>query len=127
MVEIGWVEAGILDKPWACDDVLRMNYKACGIPMAPGEAPPPGLTGRDLAFFDDLLARARAHTREVVAPLTDANLERRFTQRKGTDREFEGNVGWTLYHILEHEAGHYGQVNLLRHQHRVRSGATSGT
>jgi uncharacterized damage-inducible protein DinB len=127
MVEIGWVEAGIRDKPWACDDVLQMNYKACGIPMAPGEAPPQGLHGRDLAFFDDLLARARSHTREVVAPLTDANLERRFTQRKGTDREFEGNVGWVLYHILEHEAGHYGQINLLRHQYRSRGQATRST
>ncbi|MEK7330861.1 MAG: DinB family protein, partial [Candidatus Eisenbacteria bacterium] len=117
MVEIGWVEAGIRDRAWACDEVLQMNYKECGVPLAADGVPPPGLHGRELAFFDDLLARARAHTRAVVAPLTDANLERRFTQRKGTDREFEGNVGWTLYHILEHEAGHYGQINLLRHHY----------
>jgi hypothetical protein len=30
--------------------------------------------------------------------------------------------GWALYHIVEHEAGHYGQINLLRHQYRARAG-----
>jgi uncharacterized damage-inducible protein DinB len=126
MVEIAWVEAGIRERPWACDEVLQMNYKACGIPMPPDGLPPPDLAGRELAFFDDLLAKARAHTRQVVTPLTDANLERRFTLRRGTDREFEGNVGWTIYHVLEHEAGHYGQINLLRHQYRARTPAVSG-
>jgi hypothetical protein len=29
------------------------------------------------------------------------------------------NVGWALYHAIEHFAGHYGQVNLLRHQYRA--------
>jgi uncharacterized damage-inducible protein DinB len=127
MVEVGWVEAGIRDKPWACDDVLKMNYKTCGIPMAQGESPPPVLEGRDLAFFDDLLARARAHTREVVTPLTDANLERRFKRTRDDGSQFEGNVGWTLYHILEHEAGHYGQINLLRHQYQASARASIGT
>jgi uncharacterized damage-inducible protein DinB len=63
----------------------------------------------------------------VVTPLTDANLERRFTRTRADGSTFEGNVGWTLYHILEHEAGHYGQINLLRHQYRARSGAAIGT
>jgi hypothetical protein len=27
---------------------------------------------------------------------------------------------WTLYHMLEHLAGHYGQILLLRHQYRAR-------
>ena len=30
------------------------------------------------------------------------------------------NVGWVLYHLIEHEAGHRGQINLLRHLLRVR-------
>ena len=119
MVEIGWVEAGILGRPWACDDVLHMNYQDCGIPMAPGDAPPSGLHGRDLAYFDDLLTRARDHTRKAVAALTDADLDRRFRRTRDDGSGFEGNAGWTLYHVLEHEAGHYGQINLLTHQFRL--------
>ena len=30
------------------------------------------------------------------------------------------NVRWILYHVLEHQAGHYGQMLLLRHQYRDR-------
>jgi uncharacterized damage-inducible protein DinB len=121
MVEIGWVEAGIRDRPWACDEVLQMNYKECGIPLPPDTAPPAGLQGRDLPFFDGLLAKARAHTRSTVATLTDGNLERRYRRTRADGSQFEGNVGWTLYHILEHEAAHYGQINLMRHEYRKRS------
>jgi hypothetical protein len=28
---------------------------------------------------------------------------------------------WILYHLLEHQAGHYGQILLLRHQYRDRN------
>jgi len=27
-------------------------------------------------------------------------------------------VRWVLYHVLEHEAAHYGQIGLIRHQYR---------
>jgi hypothetical protein len=27
---------------------------------------------------------------------------------------------WILYHLLEHQAGHYGQILLLRHWYRDR-------
>jgi len=30
-------------------------------------------------------------------------------------------VGWLLYHLLEHEAGHRGQIDLIRHLLRVRA------
>jgi hypothetical protein len=30
------------------------------------------------------------------------------------------NIGWALYHLVEHEAGHRAQINLLRHLHRAR-------
>ena len=34
----------------------------------------------------------------------------------------ETTMRWILYHILEHEAGHYGQINLLAHQYRLLVG-----
>jgi hypothetical protein len=30
---------------------------------------------------------------------------------------------WILYHMVEHFAGHYGQINLLAHQARIVRGA----
>ena len=94
-----------------------------GLPLAPGAPPPPTLAGRDLAWFDGLLERARTCTRKVALTLTDQDLARQVRRPRpdGTQRVF--NVGWVLYHMLEHEAGHHGQINLLRHLHQTAGAA----
>jgi len=104
-------------------DVIGITEAEEGLPLPPGGPPSAALAGRPLEFFDDLLAGARAHTRRVAVNLTDADLDRVVTRDRpdGTQRVF--NVGWVLYHILEHEAGHHGQINLLRHMLRDRGGA----
>jgi uncharacterized damage-inducible protein DinB len=86
-----------------------------GMPLAQGTPPSPALAGRDLAWFDGLLERARAYTRDVAMTLVEGDLAREVRRRRpdGSERVF--NVGWVLYHMLEHEAGHHGQINLLRH------------
>jgi hypothetical protein len=35
-------------------------------------------------------------------------------------RRMRFNTRWILHHLLEHFAGHYGQMLLLRHQYRDR-------
>jgi len=59
----------------------------------------------------------------VAMTLADDDLGREIHRRRpdGSERVF--NVGWVLYHILEHEAGHHGQINLLKHLHRNFSAA----
>jgi uncharacterized damage-inducible protein DinB len=122
-VEVGWVRAALHGLPRDSGEVLGIAKRDIGIPLPEGGTPPPALAGRELRYFDDLLARARRFTRTSVASLGDADLDRRFrtpaTWEPGG--EFEGTIGWMLYHILEHEAGHYGQINLLRHQYRSRA------
>jgi uncharacterized damage-inducible protein DinB len=124
-VEVGWVRAAVHGLERDSREVLGIGRREIGIPLAADGTPPASLAGRELPYFDDLLARAREHTRAAVAGLTDADLDRRFrtpaTWQPGA--EFEGTIGWALYHILEHEAGHYGQINLLRHQYRAGHGA----
>ena len=94
-----------------------------GMPLAEGGRPPESLRGKPLEFFDDLLSRARAHTQKAVEGLDDLDLDRevRVATRDAKGRVL--NVRWILYHVLEHEAGHYGQINLLRHQLRLVAGA----
>jgi len=127
VVEIGWVVRGVLDRPFEHADALfPLRWADPGVPLAPGGAPPELLRGRTLEYFDDLLARARRFTKQALAPLTDADLERRlrFALPWMEDTEMEVNGLWTLYHLLEHEAGHYGQINLLRHHYRLGAGET---
>ena len=93
-----------------------------GLPLEPGAPPSPALRGRPLEDFVDMLARARAYTRRVAAGLDEADLEQRVERPPrpdGSRRAF--NVGWVLYYLLEHEAGHRGQINLIRHLQRVQT------
>jgi hypothetical protein len=104
-------------------DVIGIGEEEEGLPLPPGARPPAALEGRPLEFFDDLLLRARAHTRAVAAALEPADLERVVTRPRSDGSQRVFNVSWVLYHILEHEAGHRGQINLLRHLLRARGGA----
>jgi hypothetical protein len=102
--------------------VIGIGMEEEGLPLADGAPPSPALAGRPIAWFHDLLARARAHTRDVVRQLGDHDLEREIPrpQPDGGTRILDG--GWALYHLLEHQAGHHFQINQLRHLRRVLPG-----
>jgi uncharacterized damage-inducible protein DinB len=89
------------------------------MPMPEGAAPPAALAGKDLAFYDDLLRRARAYSRPVIAGLADADLDRQITRTRRDGSVHVADIRWILYHMVEHVAGHYGQINLLAHHHRL--------
>lgn len=117
MVTIG-VEGKSTSDPKA---VVGLTFEEEGMPLAADAPPSPALAGRDVAFFGSALARARAYTHRVLRTVTDADLERVIVRPRpdGSRREFD--VAWMLYHLLEHEAGHRGQIQVLRHL--LRSGA----
>jgi len=120
VVEVWWTMLGPLaiaapDIP----SILGIHEDADGMPLPEGAPPPADLRGEELAFFDDLLARARAHTKQVASKLADPDLDR-VAQRKRPDGTLVSfDVRWVLYHMLEHQAGHYGQINMLRHHCRL--------
>lgn len=116
IIEVGWTGLGIEDLQRSeirFQEILGIGDS--GVPLAPNGAPPVALAGKDLAFFDDLLDRARKHLKRVVAPVRDSDLTilRPRTRPDGETREVE--VRWTIYHMLEHFAGHFGQILLLQH------------
>ena len=100
-------------------DVLGIDKEDDGMPLPEGAPPPAVLKGKDLAFYDDLLVKARTHLKKIGAGIEDAQLTTivQRTNAAGARRDVEGR--WTLYHILEHYCGHYGQVLLLRHLRRA--------
>jgi hypothetical protein len=116
IIEVGWTGIGIEDLQRSeipFQEILGIDDS--GVPLAPDGAPPVTLAGKDLAFFDDLLDRAREHLTRVAAPVRDSALTilRPRTRPNGDLREVE--VRWILYHMLEHFAGHFGQILLLQH------------
>jgi len=118
VVEASWIDRALHGLSDVSDGLLPIGRKETAMPLPEGAAAPAALEGRELAFFDDLHSLSRAHTRRELAPLADADLDRRFRRISPSGREYEISLGWVLYHILEHQAGHYYQIKLLRHQYR---------
>ncbi|MBI1799323.1 MAG: DUF664 domain-containing protein [Candidatus Eisenbacteria bacterium] len=100
--------------------VLGIGVDDDGMPLPENGLPPAALANRDLAFFDGLLDRARANLRRSAQALDDAGMERQVTRLAPDQRSRVINVRWTMYHMLEHYAGHYGQILMLKHLHRAR-------
>ena len=123
VVEVFWNQVGPLGlTSYETESVLGINIDDDGMPLPAGAPAATTLAGRNLAFYDDLLSRARAYTKRTLTPMTDADLNRQVTRvrRDGASELF--NVRWVLYHMVEHLAGHYGQINLLAHQYRIARG-----
>lgn len=101
-------------------DVVGIGVEEEGMPLPAGAPPAPALAGKDAAFYADLLQRAGEHTRRALSALEDADLERevvRPPRADGKQRVF--NVRWVVYHLVEHAAGHLGQIQLLKHWVRI--------
>ena len=97
-------------------DVLGVGVDDDGMPLPPRGAAPAALRGRTLAWYTRALQRARAFSRRQAAGFTRADLDRFVTRTRANGQRVRQNLRWILYHVLEHQAGHYGQVLLLRHQ-----------
>jgi len=121
IVEVFWVNIALERSPEAgIRRVLGIDRDDDGMPLPAGAAPPAGLRARTLDWYAKRLARARTWARRIVRGWPDASMER-FVQRTRRDGT-RMRVGrrWILYHLLEHQAGHYGQILLLRHQYLDR-------
>jgi uncharacterized damage-inducible protein DinB len=99
---------------------IGLAMDADGMPAGPKDAPPRALAGWRLARFRKLHDRARKFAKRRAARLKPADLPRvlRLVRPNGDIRVVSPR--WILYHVLEHQAGHYGQMLLLRHQYRDR-------
>jgi uncharacterized damage-inducible protein DinB len=125
IVEVWWMQIG----PLAAGNVeaasaplpgiLGVGLKDDGMPIEKANGEPPNiLAGRDLAFYEDLCRKARNFTKETTVSFTDEDLDRTGSLKRRDGSTGTYTVRWVLYHLLEHEAAHYGQISLIRHQYR---------
>jgi uncharacterized damage-inducible protein DinB len=73
-----------------------------------------------LEWFVDKLDRSRDITRRVLLTLSDADL----AGWRGADRpgfHYELQVSWILAHLIQHEAAHRGQIQMLNSLRRAMS------
>lgn len=98
--------------------ILGINDDDDGMPIEPGAKPIALLNGKDLAFYRDLHAKARAYITKMVSGWTDADLKAEVVRKRPDGTEVSISGRWYLYHVLEHFSGHYGQILLLRHLYK---------
>jgi uncharacterized damage-inducible protein DinB len=122
IVEVFWTLVAFeRSTPEALEQALGLGIDDDGMPLPPDGAPPRGLRGRSLRWYAGHLARARAFSRRSFAGLGPRGLEREVERTRRRDgQRSRVNLRWILYHVLEHQAGHHGQILLLRHQYRDR-------
>lgn len=118
IVEVFWTQIGVMGVPEDSQSVLGIGLYDDGLPFPEGGLAPAHLAGKSLSYFADLFDRARAYMKRAAVGLSDADLETMRTRTRHTGAQEELNVRWVIYHVLEHFAGHYGQILLLRHQFR---------
>lgn len=103
-VERSWIGEDIEGRPmgeeWALAFPLRVSL--------------PQVQGEPLEFFLEKLDAVRAETRDALSRLTDDDLNRE-VQTLGSPPDGEAfTIEWILYHLVEHEAHHRGQIALMK-------------
>ena len=124
IVEVFWYSIAA-EVPFDCRAVIGIGEDDDGLPCAEGAGPPATLAGKDLAFYDDLIARGRQYAKQIARTWSDADLDLRIQRTRADGTVTNHNRRWIAYHVLEHFAGHYGQILLLRHLHRDAVGRPS--
>jgi uncharacterized damage-inducible protein DinB len=81
-----------------------------GLPLAADGRHPASLAGKSLEDYFRMIDAARAVSHGELRGWLDAELAETYPRR---DRRVSRE--WTLYHVLEHFAGHHGQILLLKH------------
>ena len=126
IVDVFWTQIAILGiKETDSVPILGITMDDDGMPLAPDAEAPAHLRGKPVAFYEDLLARGRAFVREAWSKVSDADLDRQITRERPDGSRRILTVRWAMYHVLEHYAGHRGQVQLLRHHYAATVGAPS--
>jgi len=116
VVEVYWLTVAarqISVEPEGDEVILRtigIRGDDDGLPLKPDGKHPATLAGKTAADYLAMLDKARAAVHAELRTWDDAKLEQTF---KGRTREI--TFMWTLYHVLEHFAGHFGQILLLKH------------
>jgi uncharacterized damage-inducible protein DinB len=113
LVEVWWIKIAPTGAGW--DEGKKIIQKTCGIeddglPLAADGVHPSYLKGFTLEQYFAVLAKGRRVVQSSMKKWKDKDLDKFYA---GGKRQL--SYAWTLYHVLEHFAGHYGQILMVKH------------
>lgn len=115
LVEVWWIKVAPNEIEWEPEGKAIIQ-KTCGIeddglPLPPKGKHPNYLKGFSAEKYLGILAKGRRVVHSEMKKWRDKDLDKLYTLAK--TNHFSRT--WTLYHVLEHFAGHFGQILLLKH------------
>ena len=119
VVELHWIIVAAHELPLVPDrDVLLrritgIGMRDDGLPLKEDGRHAQSLAGKSLDDYWKMMDAARAEVRRELRTWTDDQLETTYVLR---DEQITRS--YTLYHVLEHFASHYGQILMLKHMMR---------
>jgi uncharacterized damage-inducible protein DinB len=117
VVEVWWINLAPNGVSWGPDG-RKMIHKILGfgddgLPLPPDGLHVGHLRGFTIEKYMAVLAKARRSIHREMKTWRDRDLDKLYRLNK---RQFSRM--WTLYHVLEHFAAHFGQILLLKHMMR---------
>lgn len=106
--ESWWIEEMIAGKSLSAEFKKQSLFDEFGA----GKTSPPA-PHHPYQWYFERLDKARTRTRKTLLKLKDLNLNDIRYHEEGFER-IEFSVRWILYHLVEHEAYHRGQITQLR-------------
>ena len=105
-VECSWIGEDIMRRPMADDWKIAFPIRF-GIPQ---------ITGQPLDFYLKTLDAVREQTKKDLATLHEDDLPRLITPLDPGDPSstMKFTTEWILYHVIEHEAHHKGQIAVTK-------------
>ncbi|MEP0827732.1 MAG: DinB family protein [bacterium] len=116
LTEVWWINIAAREIPSRpdgqkiLDELFGIPNFDDGLPLTAEGNHPEVLTGLTLSDYLRYLDIARQKVHSELRGWEDSQLHDSFKLR-----EEKVSREWTLYHVLEHFASHYGQVQLLKH------------
>lgn len=119
LVEVWWIVIAPNDKKWD-DETKKKIRKICGVhddgmPLAKNGKHPSYLKKMSADKYIKVISRSRRAIHTEMKKWYDKDLDKIFKLGK-----YSFSRTWVLYHVLEHFAGHFGQVLLLKHMMQDR-------
>ena len=105
------------ERSWIGEDIMRKPMNEWWKIAFPIRYDIPQISGKKLSYFTDILATTRQETKDALKTLTDNDLSREIApldpgDPANTEKRF--SIEWILYHVLEHEAHHKGQIAVMK-------------
>ncbi|MFQ5607142.1 MAG: DinB family protein [Candidatus Zixiibacteriota bacterium] len=105
------------ERSWIGEDIMRRpmeEWWKIAFPIRHGIEQ---ISGQPLAYYTGVLKRTREETRQALETLTDDDLSREIEpldpgDESNAERRF--SIEWILYHMIEHEAHHKGQIAVMK-------------